>query len=212
VRKGIKHGLLNVVRQEAWNKNDEEILEEISGDLDGKYYRLLEEVYECNILIVEIGHRGKYTISIPPCKGKYIWQPRERKYIVVMKNEKKLYEDHLVSYELVVNHDETTFDEKDPLVSAIVSFKLAQTVRGDVDEDVEAQYITEYGKCNVVMTKDGLKKCNSRPLYKPLIDADVVREKSALYKYLGDIPLSSTAKHLYFPNNASFVNWYAKSS
>jgi hypothetical protein len=208
VQKGVKNGLLNVVRQEAWNKTDEEILDEISGDLDGKYYRLLEEVYECNILLVEIGHRSKYTISIPSCKGRYIWQPRKGKYIVVMKNEKKLYEDHLVSYELVVNRDKTTFGRKDPLVSAIVSFKLAHTVRGDVDEEVEAQYITEYGKCNIVMTKDGMKKCSSRPLFKPIINVEMVRKKSVVYNHLGSTPLSSTAKHLYFPNHTSFVNWY----
>jgi hypothetical protein len=211
VRKGIKNGLLNVVRQEAWNKSDEEILEEISGELDSKYYRLLEEVFECNILIVEIGHRSKYSISIPECKDKYIWQPRKGKYIVVMKNEKKLYEDHLKSYELVVKHDRAIFDGKDPLVSAIVSFKLAHTVRGDVDEDeVQAQYITEHGKCNAVITKNGLVKCNSRPLYKPIIDVGLVREKSAVYNHLGDKLQTSTARHLYFPNNASFVDWWEK--
>jgi len=209
VHKGIKNGLLNVVRQEAWNKNDEEILEEISGELDGKYYRLLEEVFECNILIVEIGHRSKYSIFIPQCQGKYIWRPRKGKYIVVMKNEKKLYDDHLVSYELVVKHDHAIFGKKDPLVSAIVSFKLSRTIRGDVDEDeVQAQYITEHGKCNAVITKNGLVKCNSRPLYKPLIDVGMVRERSVVYNHLGNKLQTSTARHLYFPNNASFVDWY----
>ena len=211
VRKGAKHGLLNVVRQEMWDKDDKEILDGIDDNLDGgKYYRLFEEVYECNILLVEIGHRGKYTISIPSCKGKYLWEPRKGKYIVVMKNEKKLYEDHLISYELVVNHDKTTFDEKNPLVSAIVSFKLAHTVRSDVDDEVQAQYITEHGKCNIIMTKNGIKKCNSRPLYKPIMDKDIVKGKSTLYKYLNNIPSSSTAKHLYFPDNTSFVDWYTK--
>ena len=211
VRKGVKHGLLNVVRQEMWNKSDEEILDGIGKDLDGtKYYRLFEEVYNCNILLVEIGHRGKYTISIPSCKGKYLWEPREGKYVVVMKNGKKLYEDHLISYELVVKRDKTTFNKDDPLVIAVVSFKLAHTMRSDVSKDGYAQYITEYGKCNVVMTKDGMKKCNSRPLYKPVINPEVVRERSVIYKHMSDIPLSSTAKHLYFPNNTSFVDWYTK--
>lgn len=211
VQKGAKNGLLNVVRQEMWDKTDKEILEGINDDLDGtKYYRLFEEVYGCNILIVEIGHRGKYTISIPSCKGKYLWEPREGKYIVVVKNEKRLYEDHLVSYELVVNGDERTFGEKDPLVSAIVSFKLTHTIRSDIRDKIQAQYITEYGKCNVVMTKDGLKKCNSRPLFKPTINVNIVRENSTVYNYLGNILISSTAKHLYFPNNASFVDWWEK--
>ena len=211
VRKGIKHGLLNVVRQEMWNKSDEEILDGIGKDLDGtKYYRLFEEVYNCNILLAEIGHRGKYTISIPSCKGKYLWEPREGRYVVVMKNGKKLYEDHLISYELVVKRDKTTFNKDDPLVIAVVSFKLAHTMRSDVSKDVHAQYITEHGKCNVVMTKDGMKKCNSRPLYKPVINPEVVRERSVIYKHMSDIPLSSTAKHLYFPNNTSFVDWYTK--
>lgn len=211
VRKGIKNGLLNVVRQEMWDKTDKEILEGINGDLDGiKYYRLLEEVYGCNILIIEIGHRGKYVISIPSCKGKYLWEPREGKYIVVVKNEKRLYEDHLVSYELVVHGDEKTFGRKDPLVLAIIAFKLAHTIRSDIEDEVQAQYITEYGKCNVVVTKDGMKKCNSRPLFKPIIDVNVVRGKSMIYNYLGNIPMASTAKHLYFPNNASFVDWWQK--
>ncbi len=211
VRKGIKHGLLNVVRQEMWDKSDEEILDGMYDNLDGtKYYRLFEEVYECNILLVEIGHRGKYTVSIPSHKGKYLWEPRKGKYVVVMKNGKKLYEDHLISYELVVKRDETTFNKKDPLVSAIVSFKLAHTVRSDVSKDVHAQYITEHGKCNVVMTDNGMKKCNSRPLYKPIIDTELVRKKSVVYNYMSSIPLSSTAKYLYFPDNTSFADWYAK--
>lgn len=211
VRKGMKDGLLNVVRQEMWDKTDEEIFAGIDKNLDGtRYYRLFEEVYECNILVVEISHRGKYTISIPSCKGKYIWEPRKGKYIVVAKNEKKLYEDHLVSYELITNGDEMVFDKKDPLVSAIVSFKLANTIRSDMDYDVQAQYITEHGKCNAVMTRNGMMKCNSRPLYKPTIGTDVVRKNSTVYKYLGDIPLSSTAKHLYFPDNTSFADWWAK--
>jgi hypothetical protein len=210
VRKGMKDGLLNVVRQEMWDRSDKEILSGINDILDGtKYYRLFEEVYDCNILIVEIGHRSKYNISIPQCKGKYIWEPRKGKYIVVMKNEKKLYEDHLVSYELVTKGDKMLFDEEDPLVSSIISFKLANTMRSDIDEDdVRAQYITEFGKCNVVSTKNGMIKCNSRPLYKPTVDDKVVRENSVLYNYLGKIPLSSTAKHLYFPNNTSFMDWW----
>jgi hypothetical protein len=211
VQKGIKHGLLNVVRQEMWDKSNQEILNGINENLDGtKYYRLFEEVYECNILIVEIGHRGKYIISIPSHKGKYLWEPRKGKYIVVMKNGKKLYEDHLISYELVVKRDETTFNRKDPLVSAIVSFKLAHTIQSDINEDVYAQYITEHGKCNVIMTDNGIKKCNSRPLYKPIIDTKLVREKSIVYNYMGDILLSSTAKYLYFPDNTSFADWYMK--
>jgi hypothetical protein len=210
VRKEMKDGLLNVVRQEMWDKTDEEIFAGINDNVDGtKYYRLFEEIYDCNILLAEIGHRGKYTISIPSCKGKYIWEPRKGKYIIVMKNGKKLYEDYLISYELIAKGDEMVFDEKDPLVSGIISFKLANTIRSDVDEDdVRAQYITEHGKCNIVTTKNGMMKCNSRPLFKPLIKKDVVRKESAVYNYLGNIPLSSTAKYLYFPNNTSFVDWW----
>jgi hypothetical protein len=194
-----------------WNKSDEEILEGINQNLDGaKYYRLFEEVYECNILLVEIGHRDKYTISIPSCKGKYIWEPREGNFIVVMKNEKKLYEDHIVSYELVVKKDEAIFTKEDPLVAAIVSFKLRQTIRSDVDKDVQAQYINEYGKCNIVMRKNKLRKCNSRPLYKTTLDKQIVRSKSVLYNYLDNITLLSTSKHLYFPDNSSFVDWWEK--
>lgn len=211
VRKGIKNGLLNVVRQEMWSENNQEILEGINDDLDGtKYYRLFEEVYECNILLVEIGHRDKYNISIPSCRGKYIWEPREGKYIVVMKNEKKLYEDRIVSYELVVKKDKTLFGKKDPLVMALVSLKLSHTIQSDVNKDVQAQYINEYGKCNIVMVKNKMIKCSSRPLYKPTLDVEVVRKKSILYNYLGDIPLSSTAKHLYFPNSTSFMDWWEK--
>jgi hypothetical protein len=211
VHKGIKNGLLNVVKQEAWNKSDDEILKDVIKNPDGKYYRLLEELYECNILLVEIGHRAKYVISIPSCKDKYIWEPRDGKYIVVMKNQKKLYDDHLVSYELVVNGSKSTFNKKDPLVSAIVSFKLAHTMRSDVDEKgVKAQYITEHGKCNIVMTKHGMTKCNSRPLYKPTISADVIKRQSKIYNYLGNISSATTAKHLYFPNNTSFMDWWTR--
>ncbi|KAG0201758.1 hypothetical protein BGX28_005533 [Mortierella sp. GBA30] len=212
VRKGVKDGLLNVVRQEMWDRTNEEILVGIDDSLDGtKYYRLFEEVYQCNIIIVEIGHRGKYTVSIPECKGKYIWEPRKGKYIIVTRNEKRLYEDHMISYELVINQDKMVFDKKDPLVLALKSIKLTQTVRSDVKEnDVQSQYITEHGKCNIVITKDGIVKCNSRPLYKPLVDVEVVRERSAIYNYLGNIPIATTAKHLYFPDNISFVDWWNK--
>lgn len=214
VRKGAKNGLLNVVRQEIWSKSNEEILDEIADvdNLNGiEYYRLFEEVYEHNILLVEIGHRGKYAVTIPPCKGKYIWEPCKGKYIIVVKNEKKLYEENLVSYELVTKRKKMVFGKDDPLVSAIVSFKLVHTIRSDIGaNDIKEQYITEHGKCNIVVTKDGMTKCNSRPLYRPILDVEAVRERSTMYKYLGNIPLSSTAKHLYFPDNVSFVDWWNK--
>jgi hypothetical protein len=214
VHKGMGKGLLNVLRQELWNLDDDEILDGIAdiSRIDGtKYYRLFEEVYQHNILIVEIGHRGKYAISIPECRGRYIWQPCNGKYIVVAKNGKKLYDEHLVSYELVVYGDQVTFDEEDPLVLAMVSSKTARTVRSDVDESiVKRQYITEHGKCNVVATKDGMMKCNSRPLYKPVMDVGLVRRESTLYNYLKTIPMTSTSKCLYFPDNVSFLDWWTR--
>ena len=210
VRKGLEHGLLNVVRQELWDKSDEELLEGIN-DLDGRYYRLLEEVYECNILLVEVGRRGKYSISIPQCKGTYLWQPRDGKFVVVMRNERILYEDHLVAYELVVDeHGNGEFDEKDPLVETILSYKMANTIRSDVDESrVKAQHITEYGKCNLVMTKKGLVKCNSRPLYCPTMDSDVVKSCSRVLSRC-NIHTTSTNKYLYFPDDVSFQDWWSQ--
>lgn len=218
VRKGLQHGLLNVVRQEVWNKSDEEILKDVCdiSTLDAKYYRLLEEVYKCNILLIEVGHHGKYSISIPQCKGQYLWDPRDGKYIIVMKNEKKLYEDCLVAYELVVNdRNKGIFGEKDPLVAAIISFKMTHTVRNDIGNvDVEEQYVTEYGKCNLVATKNGLRKCNSRPLYCPTIDIDVVRKCARTFVHMttesGVKWLSSTYKYLYFPDDVSFHDWVSQ--
>lgn len=215
VKNRLKCGLLNVVRQEMCNKNDEELLDDINDidNLDGiKYYRLLEEIYECNILLIEVGYRDKYTISIPQCKGKYIWEPRDGKYVIVVKNERKLYEDYLVAYELVVNsHDKCIFDKKDPLVQAIISYKMAHTIRSDIsEEDVKAQYITEHGKCNLIAIGKKLKKCNSRPLYRPTIDIDIVRKCSTIFSHTINKRnwLSSTNKYLYFPDDASFHDWW----
>lgn len=202
--------LLGVVRQEMWDKTDKELIEGINDDMDGtKYYRLFEELYECNILLVEVGYRGKYSISIPSCKGKYIWEPRDGKYIIVMRNEKKLYEDCMVAYELVVNdRGKCVFDEKDPLVQAIVSFKLTHTIRSEVSKDATAQFITEYGKCNLVVIGKKMVKCNSRPLYLPITDINIVEKYSTIFCHITSPWLSSTNKYLYFPNDASFYVWY----
>lgn len=215
VRKGLKGGLLNVIRQEVWDRGDEQLLNDIRkvDELDGRHYRLLEEVYQCNILLVEVESRGKYSIVIPQCKGGYLWEPRDGRYMVVMKNEKKLYEDCLVAYELVVNeYGKGIFDAKDPLVSAILSFKMAHTIRSDVDaSEVVTQHITEHGKCNLVVTKKGLMKCNSRPFYRPTIDIGTVRQCSRIFAHTtnnGTSWLTSTRDFLYFPDDVSFRDWW----
>lgn len=212
-------GILNVVRQEVWTKTHDEILYDINDTdaIDGcKYYRLFEEMYDCNILLIEIGFRGKHTISIPPCKGIYIWDVRKcNKYVVIIKNVRKLYDDYMTSYELVVDSDgNALFDRDDALVSAIVTFKSARTIRSDMrDKHVIQQYINEYGKCNMVTTdRDETVKCNSRPMCRPCMDMDVVYTNSMIYTHLNETKtytwLSTTSKYLYFPDNTSFADWF----
>jgi len=217
ISSNINKGLLNVVRQELWNKSGNEILNGLDfKNLDGvMYYRIFEELYECNIFIIEIGQRNRYNISIPNCKGNYIWEPYQaNKYVVIVKNTRKLYDDIITSYELVIRSGKSVFRIKDPLVSAVMSFKLAHTVRSEVEEkDVKSQFITEYGKCNMVLIRNKVVKCNSRPLYKPIMANELVKHNSIMYNHLvktnrQDLWVSSTSKYLYFPDDKSFHVWF----
>lgn len=221
-------GKYNVLRQELWNATDDLIHEQIHGSLhtlDGAvYYRLFEEVYRCNIIIVEINNSGKYSLSIPSHKSYYIWEPvyEYNRYIIILKNRRKLYQDTSISHELVISSDgKCIFTSDDDLVSKLVHTKSACTLAptlpegGDIIHRPKKQYIDENGKCTLVITKDGrLLECGNRPYSCPVMSRDKMLTKcSLLYKHMLSTNdgnkkwLSTTSDYLFFPNDDSFQCW-----
>lgn len=222
--------LINILRQELWNVPDELIIEQLSSEnIDGTiYYRLFEEVYKHNIIIVEVNHQGKYKLSLPPYKSYYIWEPcKYRNYVVILKNIRKLYHDVSISYELIVRdiNDTCVFTIDDDLVSKLVNTKRLCTLPPSDDwatlptkKKIRKQYIDEEGKCVLLFLKDNsIVECGTRPYSCEVIGKEeVLLSCSRLYNHLLEVNklrsvenrwLSTTSDYLYFPDNASFIYW-----
>lgn len=221
----VSSDVLNVLSQELCNIPEVLIREQLkSGEFDGTtYYRLLEELFKCNILIVQVDNQGKYKLSIPEYKSYYVWNTQKyKKYVVVLKNIRKLYHDVSITYELIVSKKGTqVFPIYDDLVSKLVTTKRACTVPAvgtRRKKDIKLQYIDENGKCVLLFLKDGtVVECNTQPYPLPVIDRDdVLRKCSRLYQHMQEVNkirtdkhvwLSTTSDYLYFPNDESFLDW-----
>lgn len=177
-------------------------------------YRLFEEIYRCNIILIQVDHRGKYKLCIP--KKGYIWEVcKYKSYVLVLKNVRKLYNDVSITYELIIRDDTMIHLKDDDLVSKLVATKLESTVRPYYQSKVKQskvkyQYMDEEGRCVMVFLKDNTKiECITRPYACAIMDKTHVLETcSTLYKYRGSRTWLSTNKdYLYFPDDLSFEVW-----
>lgn len=213
-------GILNVVKQELWNMSDEDIYNNVKDylySIDGTiYYRLFEEIYKCNIIIIEIENNGKYKMSIPPYKRYYIWGPcKWDKYIVIVKNTRKLYHNAEIFYELIIYDDDNTasFTKDNPFISKLIEMKASCENVYDNElisrKNVLSQFINDDGKCCLVHTKYGeLKRCDIRPLYCPIVNTCKYLSPNSLIKnHIKGKWMSSNNKYKYFPNDSSFISW-----
>ncbi len=184
-------------------------------DVDGAlFYRLFEEIYRCNIIVVQVDHRGRYRLCIP--RNGYIWETcKYPDYVVVLKNIRKLYHDTSITYELIIKEDIYTFSRDDDLVSKLIRVKTQSTTRPYYDrkvhkKDIRKQHIDDEGRCVLVSLKNGsIEECVTRPYPVPrLEEKDVLKNCSILYMHRGDRPwLTTTRDYLYFPDDASFRDW-----
>lgn len=178
-------------------------------------YRLFEEIYRCNIILVQVDHRGKYRLCIP--RKDYIWEvcPRYKSYVLVLKNIRRLYSDVSITYELIIRDDTYVHHRDDDLVSKLVVTKLESTVRPYYSTKVRQskiryQHLDEEGRCVMVILKDDtVVECTTRPYPCAIMDKTLVLERcSVLYGHNGERPwLSTNKKYLYFPDDASFMVW-----
>ncbi|KAG0017774.1 hypothetical protein BGZ82_000668, partial [Podila clonocystis] len=129
-------------------------------DVDGAlFYRLFEEVYRCNIVVIQVDHRGKYRLCIP--RNGYVWEPcKYPGYVVILKNVRKLYHDTSTTYELIVHEDTCVFSRDDDLVSKLIRVKSQSTVKpyynGKIrGKDIVGQHVDDEGRCVLVYLKDG---------------------------------------------------------
>jgi hypothetical protein len=191
-------------------------------DVDGtSSYRLFEEMYECNIIVVEVGNDERYKVSIPRHKDYYIWETCKNydEYVVILKNIRKLYHEIFTTYELICERETNTkiFPFSDPLITKLVAIKSMQTIHGtEKPKNVIGQYINEFGKCVLVKTKNGkLKECNMRPLNMPIMDVEkgiLEQHMDSMVKLTGKerIWVTSTPDYIYFPDEDSFRIWYGE--
>lgn len=217
-------GKYNVLRQELWNIPDDLLREQLrSHDLDASvYYRLFEEVYRCNIIVVDVNNQSKYTLSIPHHKSYYIWEPcKYKRYVIILKNVRKLYSNTSISHELIIHKDGArVFPSYDDLVSKLVATKRACTMAPIWDtpipkeKEIKAQYIDENGKCTLLFLKNGsVLECGTRPYTCPVLPTDqMLQQCSTLYrhmiKYSDNLEwITTTSDYLYFPTDDSFQVW-----
>lgn len=198
---------LNLSSQEFWYMSPAQIEEEFQrGENMERFYRYFEEVYECNIIMLEVSQMD-YSVYLPDHLGVYIWDElRHTRAIVVLKNPSSYHIKNKNYYELISRGGCVLID--DSLCKKLIEEKKHLTVRSSLHSQGYAeQYIDEKGKCTCVLDADGnIVQCYSRPLNCERFELpDSVLKEHA--RYLGERWYSSTNTHYYFPDAVSAQEW-----
>jgi hypothetical protein len=171
-RKSLKFNLSLCSQESNYSlKELKDMFEDISIPLDGTiYYRIFEELYNINIVIIEVNYNKTDFISY---LNDYIWHPKENvKTIVILKNmiieEGAKFRAH---YQLVLNADSisdlrnTNIIENKKIFSSISEVFLPF--------QPEQQLINEKGKCIAIEYKGIWMSCYTRPYNVPFVNRNV---------------------------------------
>lgn len=151
-----------VCKQELWYLSTDDIKRDFSDpsvfiDPD-KFYRLLEELYDCNIYVINIFSSTDVSLSVPPCKGDYLWEERAAPAVVVLCYRNILDIETDYPHCEVVSSDAGIFLDPQCAVSKnLARLKRAQTTRIRAAphlknlKNARGQLINEIGKCVAVL-------------------------------------------------------------
>lgn len=207
---------VDICRQELWYLTD---IINIDTDL---CYRLFEEAYNCNILMLSIVS-GEYNILIPPHKDRYMWsRQNSTKGIIIIKTSPPNYTIKKATYELVANTMSNSYifnTTENNICSRLLMEKQNITINEILPnlEDISSQYINQNGKCVTVRNDKSEERCYCRPFNLPVFEKriGVIRQHlntMNIIRYNTGIPtiswLSSNNKYLYFPDSESYNVWH----
>jgi hypothetical protein len=212
-----------LVRQEAWELNDDEIMSKLTSApiVGSEFFRYFEELLQVSIHVCTIFQGERHII--PDHVSPYIWTDPYPTHIVLFENKKLLYGQYIYSYQILTRRadNQTMFDREDSAVKQIITEKHTFSVKAKLlPADVQAQIIDPYGKCRFIFTRSNEKPLEvfTRPLNVPVIESlpcplfEHIRAmndiKIAIHAPTIDISRCSTSKLRYFPDNESFVTWY----
>ncbi len=155
----------HIVRQEMWDKSDNEIMTEIlhgSGSLVFRYY---EELVGVSIHVVVI-RDGNMESLVPRHVDKYVWSPPYPRHIVVFETYRTTYGKESCTYDVLAHNKTvacaskifdqpkaTIFDENDHVVSYLVHHKSEQSipVPKHIFDEVREQVIDRNGKVSTLI-------------------------------------------------------------
>ncbi|KAK9659848.1 hypothetical protein K7432_018398 [Basidiobolus ranarum] len=196
-------------------------------NMDGKYYyRFFEEMFSVDIILIDVTKSKGYDIYIPN-DGKYLWEQKFDRGIIIFRNQTKLYHETKITYEPVVSaKGETVFTNDDELYSSLMDTKRSlllnpKIVPGkdaflshDLDHPVEigtrkvkAQYINKDGICVAIQWDDGtFQRCFSRPLWKvPMLDNQPWNPLKEHLNFMNDIRKNLGLKRKYWRSSGDKV-------
>lgn len=203
---------LGVTRQETSSIPFDVVVETFKNaekNLDGKYYyRYFEEMFCIDIILIDVTKSKGYNIYVPN-DGKYLWEQKFDRGIIVFRNQTKLYHETKITYEPVVSSSgETLFTNDDELYSSLMDLKRSLILKPTVipgkdaflshelDHPVElgkrrvkGQYVNKDGICVAVQWDDGtFQRCFSRPLWKiPMLEDQPWNPLKGHLSYMNDI-------------------------
>lgn len=211
---------LNLCKQDLPNESYLEIMKIIDQDrYTDKLYRLIEEIFDCNIIILSYNSSISRIFDIPTTRFPYIWNIQKEKTLILIKTYKLIYSEEIFIFDFVKYKDNFLFDSSDALCSKLIHDKKKITDRGiDAIPESISQYLDDYGRC--VQTYDEINDkwviCRSQPLNLPLKKRNLSKIESHIRK-INDIKRTNNLLYLkwnssnryfyYFPNKISFLKW-----
>lgn len=210
---------LNLCKQELPNKSYFEIIKLIDQDRDtDKLYRLIEEIFNCNILILLYNSSVSKIFDIPNTRFSYIWNIIKANTVILIKTYKVIYSEEICIFDYIRYKEDAIFDFSNPLCEKLINEKKQITDRG-IDSAPQSifQYLDSYGRCvQTYSKKNGWTLCRSQPLNlepkkRNLSNIEIHTHKMNYIKKNNNIPRSrwnsSNRYFYYFPNKDSFLKW-----
>lgn len=207
-----------VVKQELWDRTDDDIMATINRGTEGScVYRYFEEVVGVSIHVVVIID-GNFESLVPRHKGRYVWSPPYPLHIVIFETYKTTYGSRSCCYDYLTKGTATMFDEEDSVVSYLTTQKAAESLPPAKHGRVNKQVIDRNGKCCRVILDDSRQQSTfTRPMAVPIVPEPIcffdfhVRKMNAAKQEMGigqvDLSKRSNNDVLYFPNNFSFERY-----
>ena len=180
--------------QELFLEKEENTREALlKGTCDDRYFRCFEEFFLTNILVLTI-RNGRYVGYEAPGRTPYLRSLHFDTCAVVFANEVLLYGSKNVSYEVMIEDEESIFSTSDvqPAMFEITSsvhpeiypeplrappLAAARILRSGTDSPLDSQFINSDGKCYQVLSHEPRISLAAFPCYCAPLALPIRREE-----------------------------------